>query len=69
MSACECMKEDVKHCGEAYYHTCHQLPGVRVCPIHGCHLMKIKNRENGILNGSEWPRWKKKAVCSLEAWS
>jgi hypothetical protein len=29
-----CVEHDVNHCGEAYWHRVHQLPGVQVCPAH-----------------------------------
>ena len=29
-----CLEEDKKHMGEPYWHRCHQLPGVLVCPFH-----------------------------------
>ena len=35
----ECMKEDIEKIGEAYYHTWHQLPEVRVCAKHHIPLM------------------------------
>ena len=30
----ECIKEDIKNMGEAYWHTIHQIPGVLICPYH-----------------------------------
>lgn len=41
----ECMEEDRKRYGEAYYHTWHHLAGVRVCAKHKCLLKRI--RHNG----------------------
>ena len=41
----ECMKEDIKENGEAYYHTWHHLLNVHVCAKHGAPLKKI--RHNG----------------------
>lgn len=37
-----CMEEDRERYGEAYYHTEHHLPGVRVCLKHGKTLLEIK---------------------------
>ncbi len=34
----ECAKEDIRKYGEAYWHRLPQLPGVRFCPKHGCHI-------------------------------
>ena len=30
----QCVEHDVNQYGEAYWHRAHQLPGVRVCPVH-----------------------------------
>ncbi|GAE36819.1 TnsD family Tn7-like transposition protein [Halalkalibacter akibai] len=35
-----CYDEDFEKCGEAYWHRIHQVPGVLVCPHHGCFLKK-----------------------------
>lgn len=32
----ECAREDMRKYGEVYWHRLPQLPGVRVCPKHGC---------------------------------
>ena len=32
----ECAKEDIKKYGETYWHRLPQLPGVKICPKHGC---------------------------------
>ncbi len=32
----ECTKEDIKKYGETYWHRLPQLPGVKICPKHGC---------------------------------
>lgn len=37
----ECMKEDIREHGEAYYHTWHHLPCVHVCAKHNIPLMKM----------------------------
>lgn len=36
----ECMKEDAEKKGFIYYHRCHQINGVSVCPKHGMKLRK-----------------------------
>lgn len=33
-----CSKEDRERYGETYWHTCHQLRHIDVCPVHGCYL-------------------------------
>jgi hypothetical protein len=43
-----CVKEDIKSVGEAYFHRIHQLPGVLVCPIHLCKLNKYEEKDNQI---------------------
>jgi hypothetical protein len=46
----ECYKLDQLKYGESYWHRCHQLPGVVVCPFHGNILMNsnipFKQQEN-----------------------
>ena len=32
----ECAKEDIKKYGETYWHRLPQLPGIKICPKHGC---------------------------------
>lgn len=34
-----CVKEDREKFGETYWHRVHQMPGIEVCPKHGCHLV------------------------------
>src|SRR5258707_529671 len=34
----DCVKSDRQQYGEAYWHRLHQVPGVRICPIHDCVL-------------------------------
>lgn len=34
----ECIKDNIKNFGEAYFYRVHQLQGVLVCPEHGCLL-------------------------------
>ena len=34
-----CMEEDMEN-GWFHYHKVHQMPGVSICPIHGCHLLQ-----------------------------
>ncbi|MFZ4966882.1 TnsD family Tn7-like transposition protein [Pseudomonas sp. Mn2068] len=36
----ECLEEDIRRVGAAYWHRAHQLPGVLVCPNHGT-LLKV----------------------------
>lgn len=36
----ECVEEDIRRVGAAYWHRAHQLPGVLVCPNHGT-LLKV----------------------------
>ncbi len=33
-----CVNNDIQKFGECYWHRVHQLPGVKVCPIHGVFL-------------------------------
>jgi hypothetical protein len=44
-----CVKDDIRRVGEAYFHRIHQIPGVLVCPIHLCELNKyeLRNTERG----------------------
>lgn len=35
-----CAKTDLFHWGVSYWHRIHQLPGIRVCPLHRCYLVK-----------------------------
>lgn len=35
-----CTKEDKEKLGETYWHRVHQIPGMEVCPYHGCYLSK-----------------------------
>ena len=58
----ECMKDDSERCGEPYYHTWHQLPAVKMCPVHGRSLMKVKGPRKGILNGVELPELEKETL-------
>lgn len=39
----ECAKEDPR----IYLHRAHQLPGVEVCHLHGCRLIKLDKKYNG----------------------
>ena len=32
----ECAQEDIKKYGETYWHRLPQLPGIKICPKHGC---------------------------------
>ena len=34
----DCMREDIKRYGEAYYHAEHHIPGMKICPKHLCPL-------------------------------
>ena len=34
----ECLKTDREKWGEGYWHRIHQMPGVRICPVHKCYL-------------------------------
>ena len=34
----ECFDEDIAAYGEPYWHRLHQIPGIAVCPRHGCWL-------------------------------
>ena len=33
-----CVREDREQFGETYWHRKHQIPGITVCPEHGCYL-------------------------------
>lgn len=35
-----CVKEDREKFGETYWHRVHQMPGIEVCPRHGCYLIE-----------------------------
>lgn len=37
-----CAKNDRLQHGETYWHRIHQLPGIQVCPIHGCFLKETE---------------------------
>lgn len=45
-----CMKEDKEKHGEAYYHTWHHFPGVKICAKHRIPLRFVEKRENGFLD-------------------
>lgn len=49
----ECMKEDQRNRGEAYYHTWHHLPAVSICAKHKIPLMKVRIKNNEYLNRKE----------------
>lgn len=34
----QCFDEDIATYGEPYWHRLHQIPGIAVCPRHGCWL-------------------------------
>lgn len=42
----DCVKEDIRRVGEAYFHRIHQVPGVLVCPDHLCKLNKYEVTDN-----------------------
>lgn len=45
-SCLKCMSADQSNYGSAYWHLSHQIPGVTVCPAHGCFLMECtENRQ------------------------
>lgn len=49
LKACpQCMRDDVAHHYVAYWHRCHQLPGVWICPIHGDPLLEAQHKANGV---------------------
>lgn len=39
-----CAREDRETRGETYWHRVHQVPGMRVCPTHGCKLVETGQR-------------------------
>lgn len=45
----QCRQRDADALGLAYWHRVHQLPGVWLCPLHGCALMELLE-ENVFLN-------------------
>lgn len=49
----ECQKEDEEKYGKMYPHRIHQIPGMKVCPKHGCLLTSPVNTE-GIDVQAEW---------------
>lgn len=53
-----CVAEDLKHWDISYWHRCHQLPAVVLCPLHDEPLLKVQSTD--AINGS--PR-----DCSAEA--
>ena len=42
-----CVKEDRKRYGETYWHRIHQMPGICVCPEHGCYLVESTVKISG----------------------
>ena len=42
-----CAKEDREKYGETYWHRIHQMPGVCVCPEHGCYLSESTVKISG----------------------
>ncbi|WP_034296404.1 TnsD family Tn7-like transposition protein [Herbaspirillum sp. RV1423] len=49
LKACaECMEEDQKNFGTAYWHLSHQLPGIWICLAHEQPLMMASEKSNGI---------------------
>lgn len=49
LKACaECMQDDQKNFGTAYWHLSHQLPGVWICLAHKQPLMVASEKSNGI---------------------
>lgn len=42
-----CAKEDREKYGETYWHRIHQMPGICVCPEHGCHLSESTVKISG----------------------
>ncbi len=38
----DCMREDIKRYGEAYYHAEHHIPGMKICPKHLCPLKMVR---------------------------
>ena len=62
LKACsDCMVEDRTRHGEAYWRLSHQLPGVLVCPVHGCALDEARMARYG----REAFRFKSPTECSL----
>lgn len=47
-----CVKEDRKLYSETYWHTIHQFPEIKICPIHYCYL----NKSEIICSGKVSPR-------------
>jgi len=49
LKAClTCMQCDVEEHGWAYWHLCHQFPGVWICPTHGVQLRCSNLKSNGV---------------------
>ncbi|WP_269499751.1 TnsD family Tn7-like transposition protein [Castellaniella sp. S9] len=49
LKACpSCMSNDQLLFGTSYWHLTHQLPGVWVCPTHGCMLLESTKKSTGI---------------------
>lgn len=42
-----CAKEDRTKYGETYWHRIHQMPGIHVCPVHGCYLVESAVKISG----------------------
>lgn len=54
LRACpQCMEQDVRDHHVAYWHTVHQLPGVRICPTHRNSLLTTHEKSSG-LNRFGW---------------
>ncbi|MCB7319888.1 TniQ family protein [Lacrimispora sp. 210928-DFI.3.58] len=49
----ECLEEDKRNYGEAYYHLSHHLPGVKICPRHHVTLMTIEKDKNEYLDNKD----------------
>jgi len=40
MFCLDCVADDLRRAGESFWHRCHHLPLVAVCPIHGLYLVR-----------------------------
>lgn len=51
----ECFEYEIATLGEAYWHRIHQIPGVLVCPDHGCLLHNSNINCSGVRSNAFFP--------------
>ena len=69
LKACpECMHDDRKRHGWAYWHCDHQFPGVWVCPTHGAPLLESQVKSTGV-ERFQWHLPDEEVLRSTQAWT